>query len=360
MPQTANTTRLEDFFLPDLCNMQAVLRMLVATELLAVVLTLANLEHLSPFPWADLGLKSFLLAWVAISTAALLCSLRKYLNRLKHSYAAFIILFLFVLLVAFFTFAAEGVLLYLKIRQIGEVDLAASLLRNVLMGGIMGGLVLRYFYMQELLLRKQRAELMARVQALQARIRPHFLFNSMNIIASLIMVDPDKAERVVEDLSDLFRASLKVEGEVPLSDEIKLCNSYLNIEKLRLGKRLDFEWRFENLKSDLRIPALTLQPLLENAIYHGVELDDNGGKVTILIAWTGKEVKIVITNPYHENKKSHHKGNNMAVANIKERLQVYYGQKAVLRVAVADKFFTTQISYPLQEEQAYIKGESLG
>jgi two-component system sensor histidine kinase AlgZ len=358
MPQTANATNtqaLEDFFLPDLCNMKAVLRLLVATELLAIFLTLADLERLSPFPWTDLGLKSFLLAWVAMSTAVLLCSLRKYLNRLKHSYAAFVILFIFIALVAFFTFAAEGILLYLQIRQIGEVDLSASLVRNVLMGGIMGGLILRYFYLQEIILRKQRAELMARVQALQARIRPHFLFNSMNIIASLIMIDPDKAERVVEDLSALFRASLKVEGEVPLSDEIRLCNSYLNIEKLRLGKRLDFEWRFDNLKSDLRIPSLTLQPLLENAIYHGVELGEDGGKVTILIAWTGSDVNIVITNPYHENKKSKHKGNNMAVANIKERLQVYYGTKAVLRVAASEHFFTTQISYPLTETQAYIK-----
>lgn len=358
MPQTANATNtpaLEDFFLPDLCNMKAVLRLLVATELLAVFLTLADLERLSPFPWADLGLKSFLLAWVAMSAAVLLCSLRKYLSRLKRSYAAIIIFFIFIALVAFFTFAAEGILLYLHIRPTGEVDLSASLVRNVLMGGIISGLVLRYFYLQDMILRKQRAELMARVQALQARIRPHFLFNSMNIIASLIMVDPDKAERVVEDLSALFRASLKVEGEVPLSDEISLCNSYLNIEKLRLGKRLDVEWRFENLKSDLRIPALTLQPLLENAIYHGVELDENGGKVTILIKWTGTDVNIVITNPFHKNKKSTHKGNNMAVANIKERLEVYYGAKAVLRVAASDSFFTTQISYPLTEAQAYIK-----
>ena len=106
----------------------------------------------------------------------------------------------------------------------------------------------------------------------------------------------------------------------------------------------------------MRIPALTLQPLLENAIYHGIELGEEGGKVTILIKWTGKEVHIVITNPYHQYKKSKHKGNNMAVANIKERLQVYYGTKAILRVAASNHFFTTQISYPLTEAQAYIKG----
>lgn len=354
MPQTANNphnSALDDFFLPDLCNMKAVLRLLIVTELLAVFLTLADLERLTPFPWADLGLTSFLLAWVGLCTATLLCALRKQLSRLKHSYAAFIVLFLFLMMVAFFTFAAEGLLLYLQIRHVGEVDVGTALVRNVLMGGIIGGLVLRYFYLQELLLRRQRAELTARVQALQARIRPHFLFNSMNIIASLIMVDPDKAEQVVEDLSSLFRASLKAEGEVPLKDEIDLCNRYLNIEKLRLGKRLEFEWRLDGLIPSLKIPALTLQPLLENAIYHGVELDDEGGKLTILVEWTGELVNIVIINPYHQHKKSKHKGNNMATANIKERLKVYYGEQATFKSVSAGNLFTTQISYPLPQQQ---------
>jgi len=128
----------------------------------------------------------------------------------------------------------------------------------------------------------------------------------------------------------------------------------LNIEKLRLGKRLEFEWRLDNLSPSLRIPALTLQPLLENAIYHGVELDDEGGKLTILIEWTGEVVNIVITNPYHQHKKSKHKGNNMATANIKERLSVYYGAQATFKVATVGKIFTTQISYPLSKKQLEI------
>lgn len=198
----------DDFFLPDFCNMKAVLALLVVTELLAIFLMLADLEVLMPFPWADLGLKSFLLAWVAISIAVLMCWLRPHLQKIKRSYAAFIIFFLFVMLVAFFTFVAEGILLFLHIRQQGDVNLAVVLVRNVLMSGIIGGLVLRYFYLQEQLFHRQRTELTARVQALQARIRPHFLFNSMNIIASLIMVDPEKAEHVVEDLSALACASL--------------------------------------------------------------------------------------------------------------------------------------------------------
>ncbi|PTQ91078.1 sensor histidine kinase [Agitococcus lubricus] len=349
-PLITNSQTTDDFFIPDFCNMQSVLRLLVVTELLAIFLVLADLDQQHPFTWSDFALKSFLLSWVAISIAAIICGLRPYLRRIKRSYAAFVIFFMFLTLVAFFTFAAEGLLLFLQIRQPGDIDLKTVLARNVLMGGIIAGLVLRYFYLQEQLLRKQRAELTARVQALQARIRPHFLFNSMNIIASLIMVDPDKAEQVVEDLSALFRASLKAEGEVSLQDEINLCQRYLGIEKLRLGKRLDFEWRFDNLQPLLRIPALTLQPLLENAIYHGVEPSGEVGKVTILIRWTGQELSIVITNPYHADKKSHHKSNSMALNNIRERLQAHYGEQSKLRTQAVGELFTTQLSYPFSLE----------
>lgn len=336
----------DDFFLPDFCNMTAVLRLLIVSELLAIFLTLADIQHLRPFPWADLGLKSFLLTWVAMSTAALLCSFRTRLEKMSRVTSAFLIFFLFVALVAFFTFLAEGVLLFLHIHQAGQINVAALLVRNVMMGGIIAGLVLRYFYLQEQLRLRQRAELTARVQALQARIRPHFLFNSMNIIASLIAVDPDRAEEVVEDLSALFRASLKAEGEVPLQKEIDLCQRYLNIEQVRLGKRLNVEWRIEDMPTEILIPALTLQPLLENAIYHGVEPASAPSTVTIFITWGNGVVTIVITNPYHPQKGSHHKGNQMAMGNIRERLRAHYGEQAKLQTQASEEFFTTYLSYP--------------
>ena len=346
-PQTRpDTDPVDDFFLPDFCNLQAVLRLLLVSQLLALFLTMSDLKQLSPFPWSDFGLKSFLLAWVAMSSAGLFCTLRPQLRQLPRASAAFVIFFLFLALVAFFTFLAEGVLIFLNIHLPGQVDLMLTLTRNLVMGGVIAGLVLRYFFLQEQLLRRQRTELTARLQALQARIRPHFLFNSMNIIASLITVDPYLAEEVVEDLSALFRASLRAEGEVPLSVEIALCEKYLNIEKLRLGGRLDLDWRVEKLPAGLRIPALTLQPLLENAIYHGVEPASEPARVTILVTWTGGEVTIVITNPYHPERRSHHKGNQMAMGNIRERLRAHYGEKAKLQTQATDQLFTTFLSYP--------------
>lgn len=344
--QDAGASPPDDFFLPDFCNMSAVLRILVVSQLLAVFLLMTEITSLFPFPWVALGQKSLLMSWVAVCSAGMFCALRPQLKKIRRSYAAFVIFFLFLALVAFFTFLAEGVLLFLAIHQPGEVDLGLALFRNLVMGGIIAGLVLRYFYLQEKLLQQQRTELTARLQALQARIRPHFLFNSMNIIASLISVDPDLAEEVVEDLSALFRASLKAEGEVPLADELSLCERYLNIEQLRLGNRLQLDWRVEKMPPGVRIPALTLQPLLENAIYHGVEPAPGPAKVTILVSWTGEEVTIVITNPYHPERKGRHKGNRMAVGNIRERLRAHYGEKAKLQTIAVENLYTTKLSYP--------------
>ena len=168
-PQTRpDTDPVDDFFLPDFCNLQAVLRLLLVSQLLALFLTMSDLKQLSPFPWSDFGLKSFLLAWVAMSSAGLFCTLRPQLRQLPRASAAFVIFFLFLALVAFFTFLAEGVLIFLNIHLPGQVDLMLTLTRNLVMGGVIAGLVLRYFFLQEQLLRRQRTELTARLQALQA------------------------------------------------------------------------------------------------------------------------------------------------------------------------------------------------
>ena len=146
---------------------------------------------------------------------------------------------------------------------------------------------LRYNYIQRSLHTREESELHARIQALQSRIRPHFLFNSMNIIASLIPVDPDVAETVVEDLSELFRASLQEEGsEVSIEEELALCRRYTRIEYLRLGERLNIEWQIEDAVESVKIPLLTLQPLLENAIYHGIQPMPEGGTITVSLAYS--------------------------------------------------------------------------
>lgn len=349
--------RTEDFFLPDFCTSQPLLMLVIAAELLALLLVLAGMDRLSPFPWDRLVLISFLVQWVALVSAALLCNLRPWLQRLQSSTAAGFSFVLVVSLVAFFSWLAEPVLRYARINLFFTVT-PQDILRNVLMGAIIAGLMMRYFYLQEHLRSKQRTELTARLQALQSRIRPHFLFNSMNIIASLIHVDPDKAEQAVEDLSELFRASLKAEGEVRFEEELNLCQHYVNIETLRLGDRLQVEWKLNAVPEGLRIPALTLQPLMENAIYHGVEPRFEPSVVRISVDYDGRDVVIIITNPVAPAA-AHSRGNKMALSNIRQRLQAHYGDTAKLTAHADENIYTTYVSYPLRLDGVAISGTSV-
>src|SRR5690606_31316183 len=145
-------------------------------------------------------------------------------------------------------------------------------LRSLGVAGIVAAVALRYLYMQHEWKRRLESESAARIEALQARIRPHFLFNSLNTIAAMIEAAPKAAEAAVEDLADLFRAALAANSRlVPLCDELALARGYLALEHLRLGERLQVEWDVDTLPVDALVPPLTLQPLLENAVYHGIE-----------------------------------------------------------------------------------------
>lgn len=342
----ATSAREADFFLPDLCTPWAALVLVVVAELLALLLVLAGSDRLWPLPWDRLALVSFLVQWVALSSALLLCRLRPVLMRLPWAGAALASFIVIVLLTALFSSLGERLLAWYDPLQALSGAKTDLVLRNVLVGAIIGGLILRYFYLQAEVRRKQQAELSARVAALQARIRPHFLFNSMNIIASLIPVDPERAEQAVEDLSALFRASLRYEGEVTLDEELALCQHYVNIEELRLGDRLRVEWSLSGLPAGaVRIPALTLQPLLENAIYHGVEPRAEASTVRISAGLDHGRFTLVVTNPLAQGP-SHRQGNRMAMDNIRLRLQAFYGGEARLRSHSDGQLYTVVLSYP--------------
>lgn len=195
-------------------------------------------------------------------------------------------------------------------------------------------------------MRRRESELQSRIQALQSRIRPHFLFNSMNSIASLISVDPDAAEKVVEDLSQLFRASLSTnEEQVTLAQEVSLCRRYLYIEQLRLGDRLTMDWQIDEPLLSQPIPLLTLQPLLENAVYHGIQARPEGGEIRIAIYRADNEVCISIANPVPPVR-GHHRGNRMAQDNIRYRLEALHGKAAKLDVSQLSGHYQIIVRYP--------------
>lgn len=186
----------------------------------------------------------------------------------------------------------------------------------------------------------------ARLQALQARIRPHFLFNSINAVLSLIRSDPKRAEQALEDMADLFRVLMADNRELaPLAQEVQLCREYLGLEELRLGDRLKVDWHVDNMPGDALIPPLLLQPLLENAVYHGIEPAASPGTISIHIYKKGEEVHAVLRNPYqHEG--NHHGGNKMALANIRERLALHFDEEGRLETKIAGDTYQVHITMP--------------
>jgi two-component system sensor histidine kinase AlgZ len=334
-----------EFFIPELCAAQALFVLVVLAQLLVSVLVLS--EPMNPgFNWMRLALTSLFVQWIVLLSSALLCGLRPLLARLAPGLAGVLCCLVVVLL----TLACTAVTEYYQLLSgsnpdAGEVN---RYLRHGLISLIMSALLLRYFYLQSRWRKQQQAESRARIEALQARIRPHFLFNSLNSIASLVMVDPAKAEQAVLDLSYLFRESLAKPGNlVRWRDELELAKGYLRIEQYRLGERLQLDWRINTIPDDLPIPQLTLQPLLENALIHGVAPRIEGGVVSVEADYKGGEFILCISNPYDEALVQRASGGtHQALSNIGARLAALFGPRASLSVDRRDGRHFTCLRYP--------------
>ncbi len=221
--------------------------------------------------------------------------------------------------------------------------------RHLLLALAAAATVLFYFFMRSRALSPALTE--ARLQALQARIRPHFLFNSINAVLSLVRSEPRRAEAALEDMADLFRVLMADNRNLaPLADEVRLCRQYLDLEQLRLGDRLRIEWHVENMPHDAMVPPLVLQPLLENAVFHGIEPSPETGVVTINIYQVRGEVHMVLLNPYHRDG-GHHAGNKMALGNIRERLALHFDAEAKLESQVRDSTYQVHIRVPYVKEK---------
>ncbi len=347
-PETVSLAATQDL-LPDLCHVRAVLWLILFSEALVLVMILLSSGALT-FSWMEFGTLSMYVQWVVLLTAASLCRVRLHVQRLSLNQ---LMLLSFVVILSVNLMISLAAMWGLN-RVIGENLGLDWVLRNQIISALVGGLLLHYFYAQLQWRLQARSELQSRVQALQSRIRPHFLFNSMNIIASLIHEDPDKAEQAVEDLSELFRASLKEAGaEVPLEQELSLCRKYVHIEQLRLNDRLHIDWQIDESTLDthlIKIPMLTLQPLIENAIYHGIQPSVQGGTVTVKIIYADNWVRITVSNPLPSKIQSirHEKGNHMALENTRYRLQALYGEEISMGSYTKADRFEFELAYPFR------------
>jgi two-component system sensor histidine kinase AlgZ len=340
----------ESFYLPDFCTSRAALAIVLIAELTAIVLALAR-QGQSPGValdfWADLARTSLFLLWVGLVCAALLCWTRRPLERLTVARGSAAVLVLLTAAIAAISAAAYSLGRSQVVLYAGTAGLFPSaawpfLLRNMAIGFVIITVALRYFYVTHQWRRNIEMRAAARVHALQARIRPHFLFNSMNTIALLTRSDAVLAEQAVQDLADLFRASLSDQRQtITLAEELEVARTYQRIEELRLGGRLHVEWDVDRLPSDARVPGLVLQPLIENAIYHGIEPRPAGGTVSIVGEVTGELITIVVRNPIAE-RQSEREGNRLALANIRERLALLYGELALVKAGrFGDEYIVT-------------------
>ena len=346
-----STTKCDDLFLPDFCAMRMVFVVVIIAQLAAFVLALAPLDTPLAQRWNNLGMISLYVQWCALGSCTVLCIVRPWLCGMTNIQAGIISYLLILLVIALITELAYW-LIYKPGYESSQTWHIHFLLRNIVIGAIISGPILRYFYVQNQWRRNIQAESEARLQALQSRIRPHFLFNSMNTIASLIPAEPQQAEDAIENLADLFRASLSdARNLIPLSEELELCHRYLDIEALRLGERLQQKWNIDSLPRDALVPPLLIQPLLENAIYHGIEPLTEGGTIEVAGQLENKKIALTIRNPLNHNSGQQiARGNQLAHDNIRERLTALHGKQGSLQIEADEDSYQVTIRFPYQNE----------
>ena len=319
--------------LPDFHNLGVCLRILVLVNLMAVIAAFLQAASLSETMQGLTELSAAVQPILLMSLLALY-ALFPLLKKLPYILGAASIIMVELCL----TSAAH----YFGISLFGP-DALPPLERAWILTLIVTVIALYYFNLRHRSLSPAITE--ARLQALQARIQPHFLFNSINAVLSLVRSNPKRAETALEDMADLFRVLMADNRDlVPLAQELALCRQYLALEKLRLDDRLSVHWQIDNMPPDALIPPLVLQPLLENAVYHGIEPMPEGGEITINIYASRNEVHLVLSNPY--NKQNEHRGNKMALTNIRERLALHFDVEAALTSKVSDHRYEVHIVIP--------------
>ncbi|MGH8244166.1 MAG: sensor histidine kinase [Steroidobacteraceae bacterium] len=339
------------FYLPDFCRARSVLAVILIAALVAILFTLAQHGVAAGF-WTDLARVSLFLLWAALGTAAIWCAARKLLSGLDVVAGSALALALALAVTGLVTEGAWQLAAYsdraLGIERPGAGEEHLRLqLRNLLVCAIAAGLALRYFYVAHQWQANVEAEALSRVRALQARIRPHFLFNSMNTIASLTRSNPRAAEQAIADLSDLFRASLREHREqIPLAHEIEIARAYERVERLRLGDRLQVDWQIDALPMDATVPALILQPLLENAVYHGIEPLDAGGTIRVTGRREGARAVLTIDNPVPLRVVGRREGHRIGLDNVRQRLELMFHGEAEVEVFEAPERFVVTLRFP--------------
>ncbi len=337
-------------YLPDFSSPDYLFRFLFVAGIITVVVVLSRYTVFSDSAVTD----SLLIAGFAVTVAVLsFVALKIAAQPISDmSFTAGVVTaFLIILVVSALATELFIWLLHVLGRNADRwpADHFGILIRTLLITAVVAIFVLRYSMINARVEVESESQQDDRLQALQSRIRPHFMFNSLNSVASLIRSEPEIAEKALEDLADVFRVMLQdARKMVPITVEGELARQYLEIEKIRLGERLSVRWIASNVPRSALIPSLTIQPLVENAVYHGIEPSSNGGMIKVNLWSEGETLKIAITNPLPERQqKNHRPGNNMALDNVRERLERHFGGRAVLENGEKDGYYDVRIQIPV-------------
>jgi two-component system sensor histidine kinase AlgZ len=337
--------------LPNFRNLGTLLRILLISSSLALLqaILLAN-------AWTDVAQRmmqiAMLLTPVLLTSLLLLWVAQSWLNRLSYRRGVLAVTALVVILtLSIYYFGGE---LY---RPLDGGDSYFDVVRYGLLSAIVCGILLLYFRLRTVVLSHALHD--ARLQVLRARIRPHFLFNTINAVLGIVRTQPRQAETALEDMADLFRMAMSDARDlVSLQKEIQLSKQYIALEQLRMGERLRVDWQMQDLPEDALVPQLLLQPLLENAVYHGIEPLTQGGCINIALRSSGDELQIKVENPCLQRSEGRHRGNKVALLNIRERLDLLFDVEARYQVESGKDFYRVEIALPYVKERPKIKEQS--
>jgi two-component system sensor histidine kinase AlgZ len=350
-PSLVSASVPAEIVIPDCCNIGIVVRSLLAVNgaVLAAILMRTSALRLGLFEFIE---SSMLVELACLASLLTLCGLRRIARsvpaRIQRAACAAVPAAVTGAVIHFFS----------SLDWLWSSFANLTALKGMLAAALLGSLLQHYF---ELRMRAFSPALVeARLQALQARIRPHFLFNSLNAVLSLIRGEPRRAEAALEDLADLFRALMNDSRDLTsMENEIRLCRQYLSIEKIRLGDRLQVQWKTENINDAVlrkaRMPVLLLQPLLENAVHYGVEPSAGPVQVQVHLSRSVDRIEIVIVNPFHGEAGGQAlagSGNHMALNNIRERLALLYDVEAQLTTTISEGLFEVRLRFPYRKAPA--------
>ena len=337
-PRSIKQNTLSDA-LPNFRNLGIVLKIILLSNVLVGIYAFSQAASWNNLP--VILVQTFpLFTPVLLSSLLILWVMQPQLHQLSYRHGVLTINGLVILLMLVIYFSGGD--LY---HPQGNDDNLFDVISYSLFSMMLCNSLLIYFRLRSQVL--SRALHDARLQVLRARIRPHFLFNTLNMVLAIVRSQPKQAETALEDMADLFRSAMSETTDlVPLGAEITLSKQYLALEQLRLCDRLQVNWRNDGVPDNTLIPPLLLQPLLENAVYHGIEPLIAGGTIDISLHHKSDTFQIKVENTASPQHAFPHLGNKMALQNIRERLKLLFDVEAQYEVESGKDFYRVTITLP--------------